>query len=369
MKVPFIDFSGQIKDVRDEVDAGIKGVLDQGNYILGQPVKDFEAEFAKFCECQYGIGVNSGTDALHFAVRALDIQEGDEVIVPAFTYIASALGISYTGAKPVFVDIESETYNLDPEKIEAAITDKTKAIMVVHLYGQAAEMDPILAIAKKHNLAVIEDAAQAHGALYNNKRVGSFGDISCFSFYPTKGLGACGDGGIVCTNNEELKKKVEMFRDYGRIDRYEHMIIGYNSRLDTMQAVILSAKLKHLDKWNKMRADVAAQYIDQLSDVDAVKTPVTKDNRTHTYQTFAVGVPKRERVMEKLTTRQIGNLIHYPIPIHLQKAYKDLGYKKGDFPVSEKFAEQELSLPIFPHMKKEQIQYVTSNLKELIRNG
>ena len=365
MKVPFADFGPQYHEIKNEVDQGLKAIFEQGNFILGQPVKDFEAAFATHCQAKHGIGVNSGTDAIHLAMRALGVGPGDEVIVPTFTFVATALGVSYTGTKPVFVDIEEDTHNMDPQAVEKAITKKTKAIMPVHLYGQPANMEAINKIAKKKDIAVVEDACQAHGAMYQNRRIGSLGTMACFSFYPTKSLGACGDGGMVVTSDDALAEKVRMFRDYGRTGRYEHKFIGYNSRLDTVQAVILLAKLKHLDRWNKMRADVSAHYHAMLKDVKGVILPSTRNDRTHVFQTFAVSIKKdRDKVCERMQKKEISVLIHYPIPIHLQEAYRDTGCKKGDFPVSEAFAGEELSLPMFPHMTKEQVESVVSALKE-----
>ncbi|MFA5059097.1 MAG: DegT/DnrJ/EryC1/StrS family aminotransferase [Candidatus Omnitrophota bacterium] len=368
MKVPFLDFSEQYEEIKNEIDVGFKTVFKHGDFVLGKEEEEFEVEFSKFCESKYGVGVNSGTDALYLAVDSLDIGVGDEVIIPTFTFIATALCISYTGATPVFVDIEKDTYNLDPKKIEKAITKKTKAIIPVHIYGQAANMDEINQIAKKHNLKVIEDAAQAHGAAYNGKRIGSLGDIACFSFYPTKGLGAFGDGGMIVTANKDLYEKCLMLRDYGRVGRYNHKIKGYNSRLDTLQAVVLSAKLKRLDKWNKMRAQHAEYYGKLLKDVDGIVTPITKEGRTHVYQTFAIRIKEnRNQIHDELRKKGIGVLIHYPIPLHLQEAYQELKHKKGDFPVSEQVADEILSLPMFPHMKKEQIEAVASSIKELVK--
>jgi len=366
MKVPFLDFSEQYQTIKDEIDVGLKSVFEKGNFILGQEEKDFEVNFAKFCNAQYAVGVNSGTDALYLALAALDVKPQDEVILPSFTFIATALCISYTGAKPIFVDIEEETYNIDPQKLKDAITDKTKAVIPVHLYGQPANMDEINAIAKERNITVIEDACQSHGSEYKGKRVGSLGDIACFSFYPTKSLGGFGDGGMVISNSQEIYEKIQMLRDYGRKGRYEHKIKGYNSRLDTVQAVILDAKLKHLDDWNKMRDVNAAIYCELLKDVEAVQTPTIQDDRSHVFQTFAVRLKERDKVLEEMKNKGIGVLIHYPIPLHLQEAYSDLNHKVGDFPVSELVANEVLSLPLFPHMKKEQIEYVCECLKEIV---
>jgi len=366
MNVPFIDFSEQYQAIKDEIDKGLKEVFETGSFILGPKERAFEAEFAAYCGVKYAVGVNSGTDALYLALASLGIEEGDEVILPAFTFIATALCVSYTGARPVFVDVEEETLNIDPVKLKEAITPKTKAVIPVHLYGQPANMDEITAVAKEHGITVIEDAAQSHGAVYKGKRSGSLGDIACFSFYPTKSLGAFGDGGIVVTDSEDIADKLKMLRDYGRRGRYEHKVKGYNSRLDTVQAVILSAKLKYLDEWNKMRNENASYYCELLKDAEEVKCPVVKEDRMHVFQTFAVRLKDRDNVLEAMKDKGIGVLIHYPIPLHLQEAYSELGYKKGDFPVSEMLASEVLSLPMFPHMKKEQIEYVCSSLKDII---
>ncbi len=366
MNVPFVDLFPQYQETKKEIALGLRDVFKKANFILGQPVKDFETTFSQYCDATYGVGVNSGTDALHLALRALGIQEGDEVIVPAYTFIATALAVSYTGAKVVFVDIQDDIYNMDPKALKRAITSKTKAVIVVHLYGQAANLEEIMAIAQEKNIAVIEDCAQAHGATYRGQKVGSFGLAGCFSFYPTKGLGAFGDGGMVVTRDEVFYKKVVMLRDYGRRDRYEHVIKGYNSRLDTLQAVILSAKLKRFDHWNKRRQKVAKQYIKLLRKIDGIVTPITRCERTHVYQTFTIRVKKRDEICQKMQSQGIGVLIHYPIPLHLQKAYAELGYKKGDFPVAEQVAQEILSIPMFPHMTGKQIEYVCKTLKELV---
>jgi dTDP-4-amino-4,6-dideoxygalactose transaminase len=364
MSIPFIDFKEQNRMIQGEVDLGFKKVFEKGDYILGEQAHLFESAFSKYCEVQYGVGVNSGTDALHLALMAIDIQEGDEVIVPTHTFIATALCVSFCRAKPVFVDIEPDTYNIDPKSFQAAITKKTKAVIPVHIYGQPANMDEIVAIAHKHGIKVVEDAAQAHGSRYKGKRVGSLGDVACFSFYPTKSLGACGDAGMIVTNNKAIYEKALMLRDYGRQGRYEHKIKGTNSRLDTLQAVVLNAKLKHLDMWNEMRAKNAAHYAQLLKPLKGVVTPVTKQDRTHVFQTYAILVQDRDKVVEAMKAQGIGVLIHYPIGLHLQEAYAELGHKKGDFPVAEKVASQVMSLPMFPHMTKEQVEVVAAALEK-----
>lgn len=363
MNVPFIDFHPQYEEIKDELDAGLKKVFEKGNFILGEEAQQFENTFAQYCDSRYGVGVNSGTDALYLAVSALDIEKGDEVVLPTFTFIATALCVSYTGATPVFADVEDTTYNLDVKSLEQVITKKTKAILPVHIYGQSANMDEINALAKARGIKVIEDAAQAHGAQYKGKKIGSLGDVACFSFYPTKSLGAFGDAGMVVTRDEEIAKCVVMLRDYGRVGRYEHKVKGYNTRMDTVQAVVLDAKLKRLDKWNKMRQDVAKIYAEYLTGVDGVILPPVAPDRTHIYQTYAVRVKKREHVMDEMKKRGVSVLIHYPIPVHLQEAYQDSGYKKGAFPVAEKISDEILSLPMFPHMTREQVMYVCDALK------
>lgn len=367
MNVPFIDFSEQYQKIKDEIDVGLKQVFEKGNFILGEEEKRFEENFAKFCEVDYAVGVGSGTDALYLALSAIGVGPGDEVILPTHTFIATALCISYTGATPVLVDIEDDTYNMDPACLKKVITERTKAILPVHIYGQTPDMSAINKIAKEHNIMVVEDACQAHGATFQNHRTGSLGDIGCFSFYPTKSLGAFGDGGIVVTKNREVYDKINMLRDYGRKDRYQHQMKGYNSRLDTVQAVILDAKLKYLNEWNQMRNAHAAKYFDQLKDVSSIITPKVMPDRTHVFQTFAVISDHRDQLLESLKSKGIGALIHYPIPIHLQEAYADLGHQKGDFPVAERVADSVMSIPMFPHMTQEQISYVCEALKDPVR--
>ncbi len=367
MKIDFFTLKRQYESIKEEIKEPMDKVLRSGGFILGEDVALFEKEFADYCGMKYGIGVNSGTDALFLACLACGIGKGDEVITIPYTYIATTLGISMTGARPVFVDIDEKTYNIDVSKIEKAITKRTKAILPVHLYGHPADMDPLMEIAKKHNLKVIEDCAQAHGALYKNKKVGSFGDTSCFSFYPTKNLGAFGDGGMVLTNSEAIKEKVLLFRDYGRKGRYEHVLKGYNSRLDTLQAAILRVKLKHLDKWNEERRQNAALYTKLFKEKKAdIIFPYESSHVRHVYHLYVVRIKNRKGVMEGLAEKGVRTLIHYPIPIHLQEAYRDLSYKKGDFPISEKCCEEILTLPMYPELPAKDIKYVVDLLTNLL---
>ena len=382
MKIPFLDLKPQYKEIKGQINAILEKTMLRGDFILGEEERVFEEDFAQYIGVKYAVGVNSGTDALFLGLLSLGISPGDEVIVPAFTYIATALAVSFTGAKPVFVDIDKDTYNIDPDKIKDVITKKTKAIIPVHLYGQTADMKPILDIAKRYNLKVVEDAAQAHGAIYKyqvssipacpagrkyqEKKAGSMGDIGCFSFYPTKNLGAFGDGGMVVTDDSKVHKKLLMLRDYGRKSRYEHIILGYNSRLDTIQAAILRIKLKYLDRWNTLRQRNARMYADRLKDIKGIIVPYEADYGKHVYHIYAIMVRNRDKVIKKLRKKGVGVLIHYPIPLHLQEVYKGLGYSRGDFPVTEKVAQEIISLPMYPHLKETQIRFITSVLKEII---
>ncbi|MBM3249181.1 MAG: DegT/DnrJ/EryC1/StrS family aminotransferase [Candidatus Omnitrophica bacterium] len=368
MKVPFIDLNSQYKEIKREIKIPLDNLFRKSSYILGEDVKLLETEFASYCNAKYAVGLNSGTDALFLSLLSLGIKKGDEVIVPSFTFIATALAVSFAGAKPVFVDIDEKTYNIDPAKIKKAITKKTKAIIPVHLYGQSADMQPILKIAREYNLKVIEDACQAHGALYHGKKCGSIADIGCFSFYPTKNLGAFGDAGMVVTNDKKIYEKILVLRDCGRKGRYEHVIKGYNSRLDSIQAIILRAKLKRLDRWNKKRQINSRYYSALLKDEKNIILPKTSKNLSHIYHVYAVRVKNRDKVYDELRKRGIGVLIHYSKPLHLQKAYKELNYKKGDFPVAEKIAREILSLPMSPHLTKKEIMFVAQQLRQVL-NG
>jgi dTDP-4-amino-4,6-dideoxygalactose transaminase len=347
--IPFLDLKSQYASIKSEVDAAIQGVLDSCEFTLGTEVTAFEREFAAYCGSTHGVGVNSGTSALHLALLAAGVGPGDEVITVPFTFVASVAAIYYTGAKSVFVDIDPLTYTMDSNAVEAAITPRTKAIIPVHLYGQPAEMDPILRVAKKHGLVVVEDAAQAHGAEYNGRRVGSFGDVGCFSFYPGKNLGAYGEGGMVVTANPELARTVRMLRDWGGEKKYQHLLKGYNMRLEGMQGAVLRVKLRHLEAWTEGRRAAAARYATLLAG-SSVRTPFVRPNVRHVYHIYAVRAPNRETLQTRLQARGIQTGIHYPTPVHLLPAYKDLGYSAGAFPHSEKAANEVLSLPMFPEL-------------------
>jgi len=358
MNVPFVKLKEQYISIKDEIDAAIKSVVDNTSFILGSNVEEFEKNFAKFCGAKYAVGVNSGTAALYLALLAHGIGRNDEIITAPNSFFATAGAISQTGARPVFVDINESTYNIDASKIEKAITNKTKAIIPVHLYGQTADMDAIKKIAEKHNLIVIEDCCQAHGAEYNGKRA-PVGDVGCFSFHPAKNLGAFGEAGAVVTNNEEIANKIKLLRAHGESPKNTHSSIGYNFRMEGLQGAILNAKLKHLDEWNKARRKNAKLYDELLS---SVITP--KDNLGHVYHLYVIRHKEREGLQKYLNSKGIMTGMHYPVPIHLQPAYAHFGYKEGDFPVAEKCAKEILSLPMCPELSEEEIIYVANKIKE-----
>ncbi|MHB0858718.1 MAG: DegT/DnrJ/EryC1/StrS family aminotransferase [Anaerolineae bacterium] len=357
MKVPFVDLKAQYASIRAEVNEAISQVLDNTDFVLGQSTSLFENEFAHYCEAKAAVGVDSGTSALELALRAYRIGSGDEVITAANTFIATALAISYTGATPVFVDVDPVTYNMDPRQLDRAITDRTKAIIPVHLYGQPADMDPIMEIAHHYELVVIEDACQAHGARYKGKRTGSLGHAAAFSFYPSKNLGAFGDGGMVVTNDEEIAASVKMMRNYGQVEKYRHVLRGYNHRLDTLQAAVLRVKLQHLDDWNAARRRHAAWYRQALEGLSTI-CPTEADYAEAVYHLYVVRVHDRENLSQNLQQQGIACGVHYPIPIHLQEAYRDLGYEAGSFPVTERYARQILSLPMYPELGEAQLAHV-----------
>lgn len=358
--IPFIDLKREYAEIEEEITQAIQRVLKSGWFILGEAVEKFEEEFSKYIGAKYGIGVNSGSDALFLALKALGIGNGDEVITVSHTFISTVDAIVRNGAIPVFVDIDPYTYCIDVTKIEERITNRTKAILPVHLYGHPAEMKLIMEIAKKYNLFVIEDACQAHGAEYKGKKVGSIGDIGCFSFYPVKNLGAYGDGGMILTNNEMLAEKLKMFRNYGQSQKYYHDFVGINSRLDEIQAVVLRVKLKHLDEWNERRRKIAKLYDECLEDSEVV-TPVEKEYAKHVYHLYVIRYKNRDMLQQQLLKNGIQTQIHYPIPIHKQKAYLDLD--DAQLPITEKICEEILSLPIYLELKNEETKYIADAVK------
>jgi dTDP-4-amino-4,6-dideoxygalactose transaminase len=366
MKVPFLDLKAQYLTIRNEVAAALQQVMDKTAFAGGPFVEKFEKEFASFCNTKQAVGVGSGTDALWLAFLGLGIGSGDEVITVPNTFIATAEAISFCGAEPVFVDVDKRTYNLNPDLIEDAITEYTKAIIPVHLYGQTADMDAIMQVAKNNNLFVIEDACQAHGSEYKGKKAGSIGDAGCFSFYPGKNLGAYGEAGAVVTNNEELAKKIARLRDHGQEKKYYHSDIGWNARMDGFQAAILSVKLKYLDKWNESRRKCAGLYRELLEDVKAVSLPYQAEYAKHIYHIYALCLENRDGLKDYLATKDISCGIHYPIPLHLQQAYQKLGYKQGSFPVAEDIAAKQLSLPMFAELTEEQVRRVCEEIKSFI---
>jgi len=366
MKIPLVDLKRQYLSIKKEIDEKIKEVIESTRFILGPNVEAFEKEFANYCGVKHAVGVSSGTDALVLSLKTLGIGSGDEVISVPNTFTSTIDSIYHHNAKPVLVDIDQETYNIDPSKIEEKITNKTKAILLVHLYGQPCDMDPILEIAKEHDLIVIEDACQAHGAEYKGKKTGSFGDVTCFSFYPSKNIGAYGDGGIVVTNNEEIVKKIRMFRNYGQKIKYHHTLIGFNFRLDEIQAAVLRVKLKYLDEWIEKRRENARKYNELLKNISEVTTPFEKKSRKHVYYVYVVRCQNRDELIKHLGIKGISTGIHYPVPIHLQESYKFLGLKRGSFPITEKCSDEILSLPMFPELTEEEIEYVVENIKEFI---
>ncbi len=366
MQIPFVDLKSQYDSIKAELDKAIATVISQTAFIGGSHVKNFEEAFAKFCKVKHCIGVGNGTDALFLALKTLGIGPGDEVITVANSFIATSEAITATGARVVFVDINPKTYNINTGKIEEKITSKTKAILPVHLYGQPADMNPILTLAKKYNLKVIEDAAQAHGAIYKGKRIGSIGDIACFSFYPGKNLGAYGDGGAIVTNNDEWAVKARMIANHGRIDKYDHEIEGVNSRLDGLQAAILGVKLNHLEKWTEMRRNNAYSYNKHLAGTDLI-APVEIDDVTAVYHLYVVRVKKelRQKFQDHLQSKGISTGIHYPIALPNLKAYQYLNHTGNEFPEATKASQEIVSLPMFPELSESQIKYVAGVIKEV----
>ncbi|EFO82085.1 glutamine--scyllo-inositol transaminase [Oscillochloris trichoides DG-6] len=361
--VPFVDLKAQYLSIKAEIDAAVLSLLESTQFVLGKEVAAFEELFAAYTQTSYVMGVNTGTSALHLALLAAGIGRGDEVITTPFTFIATVSAIDYTGATPVFVDIDPVSFTIDPAKIEAAITPRTKAILPVHLYGQPAEMAPIMAIARRHNLVVIEDAAQAHGAEYRGQRVGSIGDLGCFSFYPGKNLGAYGEGGAVTTNNPEFARTIRMLRDWGAERKYYHDLKGYNYRLEGVQGAVLKVKMQYIEAWTEARRAVAARYDAQLPAL-GIATPAVLPERRHVYHIYAIREARREQLQTFLHDHGVSTGIHYPIPVHLQKAFAELGHKEGDFPHAEAAAREVLSLPMYPELAVEQQDQVIAALKQ-----
>lgn len=355
--VPFLDLQAAYTELKPEIDEAVARVLDSGWYVLGPDVERFESEFARYCEAKHAIGVANGLDALHLALRAMEVGPGDEVIVPSNTYIATWLAVSQCGATPVPVEPMEETYNINPALIEAAITPRTKVILPVHLYGLPAEVDPILHIARKYGLRVLEDGAQAHGARYKGKRIGAHGDAVAWSFYPGKNLGALGDGGAVTTDNPDLADRIRVLRNYGSRVKYVNEVQGFNSRLDPIQAAVLEVKLRHLDAWNARRSALAQSYLRGLTD-SGLSLPQVPGWAEPVWHLFVVRHPMRDLLQQKLAEAGIGSLIHYPVPPHLQKAYGQLGYSPGDFPIAERLASEVLSLPMGPHLAFDVVERV-----------
>lgn len=366
MGVPFLDLKAQHEPLKKEILAAIEKVIDANAFAGGPYVARFEEEFAAFCRVPFAVGVANGTDALWFALLALGVEPGDEVITVPGTFLATAEAITYCGARPVFVDIDEETYTMDPAGLEAAITPRTKAIIPVHLFGQMADMDPIMAIARRHNLPVVEDACQAHGAEYQGATAGSMGAAGCFSFYPGKNLGAFGEAGGIITSNEELLRKMRMLRDHGQSKKYHHAVVGWNGRMDGIQGAVLSIKLRHLAKANEARRRHAAHYQSLLASEEGVIIPQEAAGRRHVFHVYATRVKNRDAVLQEMEQRGVHCGIHYPIPVHLQEAYRHLGYQRGAFPVAERCANEFLSLPMFPELTEEQIETVVTELRACV---
>ena len=364
--IKLVDLQRQYEPLKEEVLAAISDVLDGMNLFLGENVYHLERDFARFCQAKHAIGVGSGTDGLYLALRACGVEPGDEVITAPNTFFATVEAIAMVGAKPVFVDIDPDTYTMDPNLIEYAITPKTKALIPVHLYGHPADMQPIMALARRHGLRVIEDACQAHGAEYGGRRAGSMGDAAVFSFYYSKNLGAYGEGGMVVTNDRDVATRLQMLRNHGSPERYRHSIIGVNSRLDEIQAAILRLKLDYLEQWNMKRRALAIEYTRRLSEVPDVGLPIERAGARHVFHLYVVQVPRRDQVQQWLSRHGIETGIHYPLPIHLQEACAHLGYKRGSFPQAEAAADQILSLPMHPDLTIDDVAYVCQTLTDCI---
>jgi dTDP-4-amino-4,6-dideoxygalactose transaminase len=369
MKVPFVSFAPMHSLIKEKMISAFEAFYDSHWYILGERVKEFEDLYSRMNNVKFTIGVSNGLDALHLCLRILGIKEGDEVIVPSNTYIATALAVSFTGATPVFAEPDIDTYNLDPENIEAVITENTKAIIPVHLYGQSCQMDLIMKIAKKYNLYVVEDNAQSQLAMFGDKYTGTWGDINATSFYPGKNLGALGDAGAITTNNDELAEKAKIYRNYGSKEKYYNQVLGYNMRLDECQATFLNVKLNYIKRWTNERQKIASWYDKELKGVGDLSLPILAKGASHVYHLYVIRTSHRNSLQDHLTNAGIGTLIHYPIPPHLQEAYSFLKLKKGNFPIAEKIAETCLSLPLWPGMTEETVCFVVNSIKEYFIKG
>lgn len=362
MMIPLVDLKAQYESIKHEIQRAVLDVFESSQFVLGKEVQAFEEEFAAYCGTRFAVGVNSGTSALHLALLAGGVGPGDEVITVPHTFVATVAAIGYTGAKPVFVDIDPVTYTMDPKQVEKAITVRTKVILPVHLYGQPADMDPLAEIARRRGLLLIEDACQAHGALYKGRRAGSLGDMGCFSFYPGKNLGAYGEGGAVTTNHSDFARTIRMLRDWGAEKKYYHLLKGYNYRMEALQGAVLRVKLKYLEAWTEARRAHAHHY-DRVLARTAVQTPVEMPYARHVYHLYEVRTPFRNRLQEALATKGIQTGLHYPIPVHLQPAWADLGYAPGDFPNAEAAAQELLSLPMFPELRESQLEEVALSIQ------
>jgi dTDP-4-amino-4,6-dideoxygalactose transaminase len=369
IKVPFLDLKSHHAPLLEEINSAIGEVIDSGAFAGGPLVARFEEDFAAYCDCLHAIGVGSGTEALWLSLLALGIGPGDEVITVPNTFMATAEAITYCGARPVFVDVDERTYTMDPSALEEAVTPVTKAVIPVHLFGQPADMDPILEVARRHGLFVVEDACQAHGAEYKGRKVGTLADAACFSFYPGKNLGAYGEAGAVVTDNPELDEKIRILRDHGQVRKYHHTMVGWNCRMDGIQAAVLRIKLRHLDRWNQLRRSHAAHYDRALNGVEDLVPPMHPPWVRHVYHIYAIRIPDRDKVMRQLSDQGIGCGVHYPVPIHLQEAYRSIGYERGAFPIAERCAAEFVSLPMFPELTPAQAEIVIRGVKEAVSGG
>ncbi|WP_085522142.1 DegT/DnrJ/EryC1/StrS family aminotransferase [Tuberibacillus sp. Marseille-P3662] len=365
MNIPMLDLKEQYQTLKYDINAALEEVMASSQFILGQNVKKLEKDVANLSNVSHGVGVANGSDALHLSLLACGVEPGDEVIVPTFTFFATAGAVSRIGATPVFADIDPKTFNIDPQSIKARVTERTKAIIPVHLYGQAADMDSINEIAQKNGLSVVEDAAQAIGSEYRGRHVGELGDMACYSFFPTKNLGAYGDAGMIVSDQESLAEKSRVLRVHGSKPKYHHHVLGYNSRLDEMQAAILNVKFEYLNQWNELRRQKAEQYNSLINEklADVIQTPYEDDNNYHIYHQYTIRVPRRDELQAFLKEKGVASMIYYPIPLHLQPVFKDLGYKKGDFPKAEEACDEVISLPMFPELQQDQQEYVVKQLE------